>query len=75
MAISEDSTRIQFTFPTPLVKKIDALCERLCVPRSAWVLTTLAQAVDSNDRAIDAGMRAISETVAQIAKETDHPQK
>lgn len=45
MAISEDSTRVQLTFPTALIESIDAFCDRLHVPRNAWIVTTLAQAV------------------------------
>ena len=45
MAISEDSTRVQMTFPTALIDSIDAFCDRLHVPRNAWIMTTLAQAV------------------------------
>ena len=44
MAISEDSTRVQLTFPTALIESIDAFCDRLHV-RNAWIVTTLAQAV------------------------------
>lgn len=69
MAKKDETTRIQMTFPVALVEKIDDLCERLAVPRTAWVMTTLAQAVESQHQAVDAGMRAISETVARIAQE------
>lgn len=69
MAKKDESTRIQMTFPTALVEKIDELCERLSIPRTAWVMTTLAQAVESQHQAVDAGMRAISDTVARIAQE------
>lgn len=45
MANKEDSTRVQMTFPTALIESIDEFCDRLHVPRNAWIVTTLAQAV------------------------------
>lgn len=52
MPKAADTTRIQISLQTGLVKKIDAMCERANMSRSAWIEYTLALAVDSYDQMV-----------------------
>lgn len=57
-----DTTRVQVSLQTGLVEKIDELCARAHMSRSAWIEYTLALAIDSYQQMVDTlATRALNE--------------
>lgn len=59
VAISETKTRVQMTLPIKLMQRIDEVCDKACVSRSAWIEYTLGMAVDSYLRMIESSAARI----------------
>lgn len=60
----DDTQRVQFTLPSALVEKIDALCERSSMTRTAFVVYTLAMAIDSYERVAASAGQALGQASA-----------
>lgn len=59
----EDKTRIQITIPTLLANKIDELCTRTGMTRSAWIIYTLGMGIDSYERMTAVAGRAMADAL------------
>lgn len=62
--ISDEKTRVQITIPKSLVEKIDELCARTGMTRSAWIIYTLGMGIDSYERLTAAAGQALANTMA-----------
>lgn len=58
----EEKTRIQITIPTALADKIDALCARTGMTRSAWIIYTLGMGIDTYERITASAGQALVDT-------------
>lgn len=68
MAKEERTQRVQFTLPTSLVEKIDGLCERSGMTRTAFVNYTLAMAIDSYESTVKAAGQALTSAAVDSHK-------